>query len=477
LHDTLRDIEDEPANLIYPDLISSAGKEDLGGGVSVGLTSTLQNAQIMFERRTVLLESGTVTTADSGDRAIQLIDSAADFVSAGVKRSDIVLNIDDGSFSEVLTVDSPTQLTVLKPTGGNENDFDVGENYEVYLMEACSVSGGNLVATDDIGNTIEPVFPTFGTRVRTTSSSSATLQELADIQYSSFNGGITVDLTSPYAGVSYPNGTPRQPVNNLTDAVAIAVERGFTTLFIIGNLLLDSSTPALDGYNIIGESASKSAFQIESIANVVNAEFSNATINGTLDGGNVLTNCALNTVNFVDGFVTQCVLNGTITLSTIGDAHFLDCWSGIPGLSTPTIDFAGAGSGLAMRNYNGGITLRNKTGTESVSVDLNSGQVILENDVAAGTIVLRGVGVWSNKDLYAGTANVVDQLMSNQAIVDTLDANLYDGVAFEDIMQDLMAMASGKIVESPAGTFTFFERDNNEPRFVLIKTGNERQRA
>lgn len=51
LHDTLRSIEDEPTNMAYDILISSAGKEALGGGVQVGITATLQNAKLAFAAR------------------------------------------------------------------------------------------------------------------------------------------------------------------------------------------------------------------------------------------------------------------------------------------------------------------------------------------------------------------------------------------------------------------------------------------
>jgi len=51
LVDTCRDLEDEMYNLAYDRLISAAGKEPLGGGVSVGITATLNNAQLSFEAR------------------------------------------------------------------------------------------------------------------------------------------------------------------------------------------------------------------------------------------------------------------------------------------------------------------------------------------------------------------------------------------------------------------------------------------
>lgn len=51
LSDQIKDWEDEPADLSFPKLISTAGKQDLGGGAFVGITATLQNAKISFEAR------------------------------------------------------------------------------------------------------------------------------------------------------------------------------------------------------------------------------------------------------------------------------------------------------------------------------------------------------------------------------------------------------------------------------------------
>ena len=50
LVDTLRVLEAEQTNLTYPPLLTAAGKESLGAGF-VGITVTLQNAQVAFEPR------------------------------------------------------------------------------------------------------------------------------------------------------------------------------------------------------------------------------------------------------------------------------------------------------------------------------------------------------------------------------------------------------------------------------------------
>ena len=72
---------------------------------------------------------------------------------------------------------------------------------------------------------------------------------------------------------------------------------------------------------------------------------------------------------------------------------------------------AGDGPGLAMRDYSGGIRLTNKSGIDAVSIDLNSGQVILDNTVTNGNIVIRGTG-GKVTDNSTGSAVVYNELVS-----------------------------------------------------------------
>lgn len=402
LVDTLREIEDELINMDEDHLIDAAGKEDLGGGVSVGITATLRNAQLAFEKRVDVLETGTVTTPDA--TGVTLTDTGATFSSNGVVPGDVVRNrTDASSIASVLTV-TENVLVTDGLTGGTDDQFDSSDAYDILNWTQCNISGGNLVAVDDLDATIDSVFPTFGTQVVRTSSSSATLQELSAIQFASFNGGVTVDLTSPNSGTTFPTGTLEQPVNNFTDALTIANSRGFNTLFVIGSATINTGL-TFDGFVLVGESQTKSTLTIDTLASVIGSEFQQATVTGILDGNAKLFDCRIQTLNFVSGFIERCILEGTITLGGSEDAHFLDCWSGIPGPSTPTIDMGGSGQNLALRNYNGGIALANLTGgspDQEVSIDLNSGQVILENTVTQGNILIRGIGKLTDNS----TANV-----------------------------------------------------------------------
>lgn len=251
----------------------------------------------------------------------------------------------------------------------------------------CSIDGGNLVATDYYGNNISPVKTTSFTQVLRTSSSSATLQELADIQYSSFSNGITIDLNSSYSGTTYPNGTPRQPVNNFDDALLLANSRGFSKLYIKGDALIDHGLN-YSGKIFYGESITKSTLTITSLAQVAGCMFYDATIQGTLDGGSTIKGCEILDLNYVNGIIDSSILHGTIELS--GDAIFLDCWG--DNETTPVIDFANSSAALTLSNYNGRIVLKNKPGQEPATIELNSGLVILENTITSGLLTIRGIG-------------------------------------------------------------------------------------
>jgi hypothetical protein len=410
IHDTLCAWQDSTDGHPFDVLVESAGKEALGGGVTVGITTTLQNARIGFAAHKEWKSAGTATGADPS--GVILVDSGATFVADGVEPGTWIINLTDGSIATVLRVASETQLVTDTLGGGTDDQWEVGDGYRILEVLQKNIDGGNLVAVDELQVAIDPIFTTAGNQVVRTSSSSATLQELADIQYSSFLGGVTVNVLSPYSGTEYPVGTPRQPVNNLADALLISVERGFPRIFVLGDLTIG---PGIDVTGIIfeGESSSKTLITIDPAAVTTRCEFSYAQITGTLDGGSLVTNCDIGILNFVDGFIESCVLNGPITLSGLDTAHFLSCYAGDPSAGTPVIDMAGSGSTLALRDYNGGIELRNKTGPEMVSIDLSSGHIILANTVTNGTVVCRGVGKLIDNAL--GGTTVVNELITAQS--------------------------------------------------------------
>jgi hypothetical protein len=230
-------------------------------------------------------------------------------------------------------------------------------------------------------------------QVSVRSANSAGLVQTKEIQYASFENGVTVDITSHYSGTLYPVGTKLAPVNNLTDAKLIAQYYGFNTIYILGSIVVGAGHD-FTNFVFVGQNANLTTLSVDAGAYVQNCTFRECTLTGTLDGGSLVRESVISNLYYVNGVIHQCMVNpGTITLGGTYPAHFLSCYSGVPGSSTPTINFNGFGAGLAMRGYEGGILLTNKHGMDPVSIDLASGQVKIDlTSVTNGEIVVRGDG-------------------------------------------------------------------------------------
>lgn len=323
---TLRQAEGTFEGISWKKLLNASGKEDLGGGVRVGLTASLQNAKIAFEARTVAAETGTCTGSPTSPVSGRLIlqDTNADFEAAGIQRGSLVINFDDKSLADVISVDSTSQLTTKTLVNGSLNVFTIGDSYQVFNIVQCSAKGGNLVSVNENQDTIPAVLPTAFTQVVVTSSASATLQESSAIQYASYGGGVTINVLEGYSGVNFPTGTIEQPVNNIQDAVEIAETKGFNKIFVFGDLHLSGDVDVSD-LIFQGNTINKTTITIDSEVNVYGCEFLNATINGTLDGNTQFTKCIVDDLIYVNGQVDSSWLKGNIYLDGGANAVFSNC--------------------------------------------------------------------------------------------------------------------------------------------------------
>lgn len=399
LHDTVTEIESRITNLIYDRIIATAGKENLGSGVFVGLTSTLLNAKLAFEARKISTVSGTVTTADTDGRL--LFDAGANFST--VEQGAWVVNLtDDGSCCSVVDVIDNTTILTDFLADGYDNQFEIGDSYKIWNVEQVNVSGGNVVAVDGYNNAISPILPSMGTQVVRTSAASATLRELADIQFSSFIGGVTYDAVNGVSGTTFPTGTPRQPVNNFTDALTILNSRGLVNIYVFGTAVINSG---LDFRNVvfIGD-GTQANVTVNSAAQVDGCKFMGLEMQGTLDGYVDIEDCIVNDITYVDGIIRKCNMRGTVTLSGSRTVTMINCFDGIAGFGTPTIDCNSAGTNIVIRGYRGGLLIINKDGPEEVSIDMDSARLVLDSTITAGDIIVRGVGHLTNNT--TGTTTV-----------------------------------------------------------------------
>lgn len=410
--DLVRDWEDDEANMAYDFLIDAAGKEPLGGGVSVGITATLQNAQLRFSSRPDELETGTVTTGDSG--GITLHDTSGQFETNGIYPGCTVVNNTTTAMETVTNVVSEIELEHFVLGGGSRNDWQVGDSYSVYPNVQCTISGGNLVAVDENGSEISPVLQSPNVQIIRSSSSSATLQELEDVQYASFNGGVSLD---PINGDDNNRGNTEFPVKTLARAQAVCVERGFDSIHVFGSLTLQA-TDDVRNYNLNGQAPNKTYVYVTDGCLTNRVHFNHISVEGDLTGSDGdFRDCFVSDLTGAVGIFRDCYLAGTITLGgTSSDiVTFTNCYLGTSAIGLVEINMNGDGAALAMRPYTGGVRIINKSGSVKVAIDFLSGRLELMDTVTAGTFFIRGVGEITLNEATGITLN--DKPLVNPAVV------------------------------------------------------------
>jgi len=232
------------------------------------------------------------------------------------------------------------------------------------------------------------------------------LDHLHELHY---EGRVFIDTNNGVTGTTHPIGTREQPVNNFTDAITIAANNNLDTIQVIEDATI-GATDNVSNYIVSGSHASKSEITVTPGATTTFTQFQNCTLKGTLNGEVIVRDSRVEDLLDFEGILHQTMLDpGGIRLAngSAKPSHILDCFSGVPGTSTPEIDFNSVDVQLGIRNFNGGLKLVNKDGISPVSIDMGSGQIILDGTVTAGTIVCRGVGKLT--DNSAG-ASVLDEM-------------------------------------------------------------------
>lgn len=432
LQDTMLDLEATEQGMLYPHLRNTSGGEDLGGGVSVGWTMELQNAQIQFEGRTVATESGAVSSNDTTGTLLNAVGGA--FVTNGVTRGDTVFNNTTGSMATILSVTDNNNLVSQQITGGARTTWLNTDTYSIYQNVQCSITGGNVVAIDDVGGALSPVLQSPNTNVIRTSSSSATTQNQEALENSLYFKGIVVDNVNGVASGTGLVGTLLDPVKTDVYANLVAIERGVKDFYFIGTNVLTDDHSA--GRRFVGADAQSSVL-VFSGADVSNCSTENCVITGA--GGDKMTvrETVVSNLSGVTGIIKESAIIGTLTLGNTGDKTLgLGACSAItPGV---TIDASAAGSIINMDAAKGTYTLINKTGSETFNLNFDSGSITIDATCTTGVVNIIG-----NCDITdnSGAGCTVNDLTNYK---NNWDQQLEGSMSAEGMMRIFMAAMAGK---------------------------------
>lgn len=297
---------------------------------------------------------------------------------------------------------------VITIINGYTITFEDGQ-YAVNLIGANSNVGDNINVN----------------QVSVRSANSAGLISNQAVEYSSFQGGVTIDINSSYSGVTFPIGTPQQPVNNLEDAHFIMSFRGFDKMFFLSDWTFPSDTYMID-HEIYGQGSHKTVITFEEGCVLGGVEAFDCTVTGFETGIVAFKNCLIKDLgsiglipSSVDVIIQSCYLEGTISLPSnySGTLTAVDCWTvpdilGLP----PVIDMGNSNASLQVRNWSGALKVTNCTNESDIRIFLATGEVILDSTVTAGNFLVSGVGTLDNNSTSTTSLNT-DALMNRALIV------------------------------------------------------------
>ena len=108
----------------------------------------------------------------------------------------------------------------------------------------------------------------------------------------------------------------------------------------------------------------------------------------------------------------------------------------------------------------------------SQTTDINNyTQTATDNQTTALTNTINSQTTTIQNDLSAISGALPGEVITQ------LNSTTYDGVPYGDIMNIVLSMAQGRIVESATGVFEFYAQDNSTILYTLTKSGNERNRS
>ena len=348
--------------------------------------------------------------------------------------------VDTHNHNPPVTVGGVTLARVIEIINGYTVTFEDGQ-YAVNLVGANS----NIADVTNVN------------QVSVRSANSAGLTYSKEVEDQSFiDGRVWVNSVTGLAGTQFPRGTPGDPVSNITDAQSIIANRNLPKrLHIRGPYTLDSAYDISD-YDIEGGSSSLASIDFGG-ANTSNLKITSCAVSGINNGDITATETSAftNLIDFQGSMITGG-LNGTITLADVPvRIEFVNCHSHVSGNTTPIIDCNNVTNlDLQIRGYDGGIELRNISHSGSnVSIDLNSGHVILDSSVVTGDIVVRGTGHITDNSTGA-SVTITGLTFGTSGLTPTESAQLASIDTLRKLMQNRME------TDPDTGVMTIYDDDD-----------------
>lgn len=288
----------------------------------------------------------------------------------------------------------------------------------------------NEVLTGSTYNTLT----TAGWRLRT-------LQDTGNYQY----GAVWLDTNGTNSGTTFPgDGTYLNPVNTWAHTLSVAGQatQPLKQVFALAGTTITLQS-GLFGWNLQGNSYNFAPGGFGLASTVITHAYTSGVVAASTSGSPVVFDtCPLATVTLPPCVLIDCGLQTSMTLNGSGGYTLVNCFSEAQGAASPFIDFVSGNRTISMkiRNWQGGLTLRNIISGDVVTVD-GCGSLTIDPTCVGGFLSVRGTWQLTN----SGNLTTFNQSARFGS------GNVYPASGFTATMSGMNYLASGQFVNVYSG--------------------------
>ena len=198
------------------------------------------------------------------------------------------------------------------------------------------------------------------------------------------------------------DGCQTYPFNNVNDAKDFAELSGIKNIIVAGDVVVPQN---IKNVNIHGIGLAKVNLNGQDASG---SKFTNVYLSGDYTGSIIAQECQIGDGFIFDGHFETCELMGDHFIRPEVGVSLINCLSGIPGISRPTIS---ANSSLptyiSIRSWRGGLTIKDFDHVDDViSVGVAEGSLTFDSSCTLGTMVARGTCLFIDE---TNGATVIDE--------------------------------------------------------------------
>ena len=266
-------------------------------------------------------------------------------------------------------------------------------------------------------------------------------------------GYVAVDSTSSYSGNISPNGNELRPVNNISDAILIAIREKVTQIRIHDTATTQAGDD-LRGLTVSGISGATSSLIITAGTLTQGIIIKDLNLNGDLDGlGSVIERCYIGNVSGISKFVYESYFYGTAKFSANTAVTYCRIGPDAPG-QTAILDFDGNAITIIVSGWDAGRILFDNMITNSFGGAAGTGgRVIAGADNTGGTVVYGGALLF--EDTLGG---VLDDIRDAGAATAVWESTIGTDMSERIILINKL-LQNELITDKVAGTITL--KDDN----------------